>query len=140
MADVAATRSPTSGTMSWEAAVAGPLNTATCLWQDLDGLHVEPAPSAPPPTSILWACRADGWLVRARLDGSTALIAVHHPDESAVTGTTVPWSHADGRIAASHGRGPASQDGGVGATYQQIVVDGVDEGTGPITFLRPAQS
>lgn len=140
MADAAMTRTLAPGTMSWEAAVAGPLRTATCLWQDLDGLHVESAPPAPPAASILWAWRDDGWLIRARLDGGTALIAVHHPEESSNTGTTLPWSPADGRIAASNGRGPASQDGGVGAAYQQIVVDGIDDGTGPITFLRPVQS
>jgi hypothetical protein len=140
MAGAAMTKTLASGTMSWEAAVAGPLDAATCLWQDLDGLHVGPAPAASPPTSILWAWRDDGWLIRARLDGGTALIAVHHPGESANTGTTLPWAPGDGRVAASHGRGPASQDGGVGAVYQQIVVDGIDDGTGPVTFLRPAQS
>lgn len=31
------------------------LNGYTCLWQDLDGLHVTGPPQSAPPTSILWA-------------------------------------------------------------------------------------
>ena len=69
--------SPASGRMTWAQAVAGPLAEATCLWQDLDGLHVSVAPDVPPPTSILWGWRPDSWLVRARLDGDTAFVAVH---------------------------------------------------------------
>lgn len=124
--------------MNWQDAVLGPLATATCLWQDLDGLHVEPAPETPPPTSILWAWRDDGWLIRARLDADTALISVHYADPSGTDGATLPWSPGDLRIAASRGRGPASQDGGVGAAYRQIVVDGIEDETGPVTFMHPA--
>lgn len=31
------------------------LEDHTCLWQDLEGLHLAPAPTKPPLTSILWA-------------------------------------------------------------------------------------
>jgi len=127
--------SPSSGRMSWTEAVAGPLAGATCLWQDLDGLHVSPAPGAPPPTSILWGWRPDSWLVRARLDGDTAFVAVHDGKRLA---RTVPWSADDGRVAASRGRGPSADRGGVGAAYEQVVVDGTGDRAGPITFLRPA--
>ncbi len=119
---------PPSGRMSWTEAVAGPLAGATCLWQDLDSLHVSEAPETPPPTSILWAWRADSWLIRARLDGDTALVAVHNG-----TGLvrTVPWSASDGRVAASRGRGSSAD---LGAPCEQVVVDGA----GPITFLHLA--
>jgi hypothetical protein len=121
--------------MEWREALAGPLAEATCLWQDLDGLHVEPAPAGPPYTSILWAWRPDSWLVRVRLDGSTAFVAVH--DGTAGTATrTVPWAVGDLRVAASKGRRPT--DGGPGATYDQVVVDGIADGAGPVTFIRPA--
>lgn len=127
---------PPSGRMTWAEAVAGPLAGATCLWQDLDGLHVSPAPQSAPPTSILWAWRPDAWLVRARLDGGTAFVAVH--DGTGLT-RTVPWDAAgDLRVAASRGRGPLPDDGGAGAVYEQVVVDGIDDLTGPITFVRPA--
>jgi hypothetical protein len=133
---------PDSGQMQWSAAVAGPLAGATCLWQDLDGLHVEQAPADPPPASILWAWRPDNWLVRVRLDGNTAFVAVHD-GSGAVPAVTVPWdtgergSAGDGRIAASRGRGPERALGGVGAVYEQVVVDGITDRTGPVTFIRP---
>jgi hypothetical protein len=127
--------------MPWTDAVTGPLAGATCLWQDLDGLHVSAAPVTPPPTSILWAWRPDSWLVRARLDGDIAFVAVH--DGTGLV-RTVPWNTGDGRadgdlrVAASRDRGPAPALGGAGATYEQIVVDGTGDGVGPVTFLRPA--
>ena len=126
--------------MPWTDAVTGPLAGATCLWQDLDGLHVSAAPAAPPPTSILWAWRPGSWLVRARLDGDIAFVAVH--DGTGLV-RTVPWNTGDGRsdgdlrVAASRGRGPSPALGGAGATYEQIVVDGTGDGVGPVTFLRP---
>jgi hypothetical protein len=132
--------SPVPGKMAWRQALTGPLAGVTCLWQDLDGLHVEAAPDSPPPTSILWGWRDPAYLVRVRLDGQTAFIAVHDAsgtDAAASSGSqTLPWSTGDHRVAASHG--PAAQDGGVGAVYEQITVAGIGDGTGPITFLRPA--
>ena len=149
---------PASGRMTWVQAVSGPLAGATCLWQDLDGLHVEPAPAAPPPASLMWGWRGRAYLVRVRLDGDTAYVAVHSPvgppsaDEAGaarnVAGAaagggpggarrTLPWALNDGRVAASRGRGPAAQAGGVGAVYEQIVVDGIAGGAGPVTFVRP---
>jgi hypothetical protein len=127
--------------MPWADALTGPLAGATCLWQDLDGLHVAEAPDSPPPTSILWAWRPDSWLVRARLDGDIALVAVN---DGAGLVRTVPWDVGDGRspgdlrVAASRGRGPSPALGGTGAAYEQIVVDGTSDGVGPVTFLRPA--
>jgi hypothetical protein len=132
---------PACGRMTWAQALAGPLDGATCLWQDLDGLHVAAAPGTPPPTSILWAWRPDSWLVRVRLDGDTALIAVH---DGTGLARTVPWNAGDSdsggdlRVAAS--RGPSADLDGVGAAYEQVVVDGIDDGAGPITFLRPAST
>lgn len=128
---------PLDGRMSWADAVAGPLAGATCLWQDLDGLHVASAPDEPPRTSILWGWREDALLVRLRLDGDVAYVAVHQPDGHAVA--TVPWNvrpDGDGRVAAS--RGPSAALGGAGAGYEQIVVDGAEDGTGPVTFIRLA--
>jgi hypothetical protein len=123
--------------MTWAEAISGPLAGATCLWQDLDGLHVSAAPGSPPPTSILWGWRPDSWLVRARLDDGTVLVAVHDGGGAV---RTVPWSagEEDGRIAAS--RGPSREDGGVGAVYEQVVIDGIEEGCGPVTFIRPASA
>lgn len=126
---------PRDGRMSWAEAATGPLANAMCLWQDLDGLHVEAAPSAAPPTSILWGWRSDSLLVRLRLDGQTAYVAVHDPAVRAPV-KTLPWSPQDGRVAASVGRGPDRTADGTGASYEQVVLDaGVG---GPVTFVRPA--
>jgi hypothetical protein len=119
--------------MTWAEALAGPLAEATCLWQDLDGLHVEQAPSEPPPTSILYGWRGDSLLVRLRLDGDTAFVAVHDCAVQAPV-RTEPWSLADGRVAGAAGRGPDEAGGGTGARYEQVVVDG----DAPVTFVRPA--
>ena len=134
---------PLSGKMPWAQALAGPLDGVTCHWQDLDGLHVESAPVDPPPTSVLWGWRGDSYLVRARIGGGTAFVAVQDAPGTASAGLdgspALPWAAGDDRIAASHGRGPAAQAGGVGATYEQIVIDGIGDGAGPVTFLRPAR-
>jgi hypothetical protein len=133
------------GKMPWAQAVQGPLADVTCLWQDLDGLHVEPAPQAAPPTSVLWGWRpGTGYLVRLRLDGDTAYVAAHEtstigPRENQGLKPTLPWSLDDGRIAASQSRGPSPAGGGVGATYEQIAIEDVTDAAVPITFFRPAQ-
>jgi hypothetical protein len=66
----------------------GIVDSATCLWQDLDGVHVAPAPEEPPPTSILWAWSdqrgADGvpeQLWRARIEGDTVFVAQPRVDD-----------------------------------------------------------
>jgi len=129
--------------MTWAEAAGGPLAGVTCLWQDLDGLHIEGAPESAPPTSLLWGWRGETYLVRARLDGGTAFVAVHAPGDDTLPGApaarVLPWGSEDGRVAAHHGRGPSAQAGGLGAAYEQIVVDGIADGAGPITFLRPAR-
>lgn len=130
-----------AGRMPWADAVAGPLRGATCLWQDLDGLHVEAAPEHVPPTSILWGWVDGVRLVRARLDGGMAFVAVlDYAGSGEPPGAvrTLPWSAGDGRVEANRGRGPDRGGGGVGAAYEQIVVDGIGDGTGPVTFIRPA--
>lgn len=119
--------------MTWAEAVAGPLAGATCLWQDLDGLHVASAPTAPPPTSILHAWHPGSLLVRVRLDGATAYVAVHDPAARAPV-RTEPWAPDDGRVAGSAGRGPDGAGGGTGARYEQVVIDE----DAPVTFVRPA--
>ena len=137
----------TGGRMTWEQAVTGPLVGATCLWQDLDGLHLAPAPGSSPPTSILWGWRADDTLIRMRLDGEAVYVAMYEANPAELT-TTVPWrvpedtdggpgSRGDLRVAANRGRGPTATQHGAGARYEQIVIEGIDEGTGPLTFLRP---
>ena len=128
----------------WATVVAGQLSEATCLWQDLDGLHVEAAPSLVPATSILWGWRTDGSLLRVRLDGDRAFVFELSAAAVEAAGgavPTVPWDvrpggRGDARVAGV--RGPGLESGGAGAVYEQVTIDGISEGTGPVTFLRPA--
>jgi hypothetical protein len=130
----------TGGQMTWSEALAGPLNDATCLWQDLDGLHAEPPPPEAPPTSILWGWRDDA-LIRVRLDGKDAFIAVVSSAQAGVR--TVPWDlrpypDGDGRVAGI--RGPAVTSGAMHGAFEQVIVAGPGDATGPITFVRPASN
>jgi hypothetical protein len=50
--------------------VTGHLAGAARLWQDLDRLHIEPAPARAPLTTIVWGWRDDA-LIRVRLDADT---------------------------------------------------------------------
>jgi hypothetical protein len=123
--------------MTWAAAVAGPLAGTTCLWQDLDGLHVEPPPSEGPVTSILWGWRDDA-LVRVRLDGESAFVAVVTTALGGVS--AVQWDlrpGGDGRVAGV--RGPAVESGAIHGAFEQVIVTGSGDATGPITFVRPAR-
>jgi hypothetical protein len=128
---------PECGRMTWAEAAAGPLAGATCLWQDLDGLHVAAAPATPPATSILWGWHGRSRLIRVRLDGDATLVAVFQPDGSAAV-RTVPWDArpgGDGRVAGV--RGPAAEANVVGVAWEQVA-DGDGQGAGPVTFIRPA--
>jgi hypothetical protein len=137
---------PDSWGTSWDSVVEGQLAGATCLWQDLDGLHVSAAPAAAPPTSIMWGWRPDGTLLRIRLDGRLAFVAELDPATAADAANavrTVPLDvrageNGDSRVAGV--RGPRPEDGGAGAVYEQVVIDGIADGVGPVTFLRPAPS
>ena len=50
------------------------LGGAPAAWADYEGFHIQPAPSDPPPYTHLWAW-TDHWLIRARIDGDTAITA-----------------------------------------------------------------
>jgi hypothetical protein len=157
------------GRMTWAAAVSGPLAGCTCLWQDLDGLHVEPPPPDAPPTSILWGWRGESVLARVRLDGDTAYVAVLDvavldvavldvavldvagggADPAAPAGAdagavvTVPWALDDGRVAAAvtaASAGRGPAPGNGGVGAEYEQVIVGGTGTGPVTFVRPARA
>jgi hypothetical protein len=118
--------------MPWPRLVAEALDGYTCLWQDLDGLHVEAPPPDPPPTSILWAWAADGAMARVRLDGGRGYVATCPADVS--TTEVLPWATDDGRVHAV--RKAITSSAGLELRLEQYVDDGLDTGAGPITFLR----
>ena len=102
----------------------------TCLWQDLDGFHVEPTPSAPPLTSILWAWGTDR-LARVRLDGTTAFVAICPADTPGVR--AIGWDPNDGRV---HAFRPAPGCPGLDRlVLDEVFIDG-EATRGGVTFLR----
>jgi hypothetical protein len=125
----------TGGTLSWDETVTTALPGWTCLWQDLDGLHVAAPPTTAPPTSILWAWADDGTMARLRLDGDTAHVAICPADTPGVI--VQPWTDTDGRVRAA--RFAADTTTRLDLSLEQVIVDGADSHAGPVTFLRPAR-
>jgi hypothetical protein len=118
---------------TWALATSTELVGATCLWQDLDGLHVAAPPPEPPPTSILWAW-TDHTLFRLRLDDTTVHLA-RCPASTPAT-ATIPWNAtADSRVAA-YRPAPGTGRDGLGTTYLEVTID--TGPAGPVTFIRPA--
>jgi hypothetical protein len=48
------------------------LGGASAAWADYAGFHIRPAPPEPPPYTHIWAWTSR-WLIRARIDGDTAI-------------------------------------------------------------------
>jgi hypothetical protein len=124
------------GLTTWEQAVAGPLAAATCLWQDLDGLHVQAPPATPPPTSILWAWTSDATLLRARLDGDTVYLARWRGEPAGAV--VQPWPSDDARVGA-YRPADATAATALAERYVQVIVyPDTDDTAGPLAFIRPA--
>lgn len=127
-------------TLTWEQALTTLLDGKDCLWQDLDGLHIEPAPAHAPPTSILWAwstgaAPAQTEMVRLRLDpGQDGVTRVYAATATGGPGTALAAYKDDGRTAAYR---PASAGA---ATLQALGVVAVTEqvapGRTPVMFIR----
>ncbi|MGW0359274.1 hypothetical protein ACWDXV_34225 [Nocardia nova] len=99
---------------------------ATCLWQDLDGLHREPAPAAIPLTSILWAWwnRADGRTARLRLDSGRVYLAIETWPNDPIS--TIAWGADDDRPKSFRAAGNA-------VVTEQFDIAIIDH----LTFIRP---
>jgi len=123
------------GRMTWTDALAGPLTGTTCLWTDLDGVHVAPPPAAAPPTSILWAWTRTH-LVRIRLDGQDTYVAARQAPPSTDLVTALPWPVDDGRVRQLR----AAPDTNLADLRQMRwnqLLDNGDHQSGAITFLQP---
>lgn len=60
------------GRLSWDQFRAL-IDDLPAAWADYDGFHISPAPpNDPPPYSHLWAW-TNRWLIRARIEGATAI-------------------------------------------------------------------
>jgi hypothetical protein len=61
------------GRLTWDQLLAT-VGSAQAAWADYEGFHINQAPPEPPPYTHLWAWTSQ-WLIRARIDGDTAVTA-----------------------------------------------------------------
>lgn len=109
-------------------------------WADYDGFHIGRPPETAPPYTHLWAWSAQ-WLLRARVDGERAIVAVLQTDREAPSGLT-PLESYDVRCIRRQCRtwpGGEQRVGPLAATVTDRPVElwQVD-GERPVTFVRPA--
>lgn len=115
---------------AWNEARAA-LEGATCMWQDLDGLHCATAPATAPPTSIVWAWwpYPSDKVARLRIDEDIVYLAeAAWPSGST---PTIPWGADDRRVAQYRSAPDTSIT--VTARFATAVVDG-------LTFVRPVDA
>jgi hypothetical protein len=62
------------GRMAWPELYRA-VSPCEAAWADYDGFHIGQIPDTPPPYSHLWAW-SQRWLLRARVDGAHAIVAV----------------------------------------------------------------
>jgi hypothetical protein len=101
------------GALPWTTLSAG-LAGIPAAWADYGGFHLAAAPDEPPPYTHLWAWTPD-WLLRARIDGATAITgALLLTPGSSPLGrapvdtwpvtyqrlTSRTWTRADSRVSA----------------------------------------
>jgi hypothetical protein len=113
------------------------IDDAPAAWADYDGFHIGPAPSQPPPYTHLWAW-TPGWLLRARIDGAHAIVAILQIGDASPSGL-IPRSSEQVRYTrrSSH-TWPASENR-VGRLGPDVADRNVDlyelGGEFPVTFI-----
>ena len=86
------------GRITWDQ-LTSMLTGAHAAWADYAGFHIGEAPAEPPPYTHLWAW-SSRWILRARIDGDTAITGVlaldgePHPAPPALSRQTVHYQHA----------------------------------------------
>lgn len=134
--------------MAWSEVVASFVDATgaplECLWQDLDGVHIEPVPDHAPPTSIMWAWPAPGSsselqpeaLRRVRIDGQIAYVATPRSGGQRVT---LPWGGLD-QIAQLRVASAQTADQVRAQVFAEYVEDGTTGGESPVTFFYRTES
>ncbi|MBT8225759.1 MAG: hypothetical protein HKP61_22375 [Dactylosporangium sp.] len=126
------------GRVSWADLVAA-LTGATAAWADYDGFHIGDPPAAAPPYTHLWGW-ADGWMLRARLDGDHAIVATLHLDNTAPSGITSRTPGERLSVTRTRSRTWPSTEHRVGKLNGEVadrpVVLYQLDGDRPVTFVR----
>lgn len=130
------------GRATWHDLATALLGADGAAWADYDGFHIGAPPASAPPYTHLWAWGA-GWLLRARLDGETAIVGVlrtdtttagpPHPDLPPVAAEPISYTvrHAHTWPAMEKRVGPL--DPAVTDRPADLYQVG---GTHPVTFVR----
>lgn len=127
------------GRLPWTDLLAA-VDAAPAAWADYDGFHIGHCPDQPPPYTHLWAWTAN-WLLRARIDGGQAIVAVLQIGELDLKRLTPRWSQPTG-YELRHSHTWAGTDKRVGRLAPHVADRSVDlyevGGKSPITFVRLA--
>lgn len=125
---------------SWQE-VREHLGAVECMWQDLDGFHLEALPDQLPHTSILWAwSNTKGLTVayRLRLDDKVVYLAsIEVPSES---GECLSVWGGRGEVAAAHDHAAEMGAPDPTALALRYVTDDPPGGAVPIPFYWRAES
>ncbi len=106
----------------------------TCVWLDLDGLHVGAPPRETPIATHIWGW-SNGHYARARLDTDAAYLGVLHE---------TPPPSAAGEPVTVHPRAAVMRSAATGETapqeFNELAVELLEiPGPHPVTFVRARQ-
>jgi hypothetical protein len=125
------------GRLAWPRLAATLHAAHGVAWADYHGFHIGTAPAEPPPYSHLWAWTA-GWLLRARLDGTQAIVGGLQLDAVGPGLTVVESWDVQCEVRTAHNWSAAAKRVGplgpevAGRTVELYEVPGER----PITFVR----
>ncbi len=125
------------GRVQW-ADVVATLGPTPAAWADYDGFHLAPAPRQPPPYTHLWAW-APEWLLRARIDGPHAIVAVLQTGSHAPDGLTPRRSEPSVPFVRRISRTWPAKERRIGPLTSGVTDRAVElyevRGQAPVTFI-----
>ncbi|GLI00902.1 hypothetical protein [Phytohabitans aurantiacus] len=125
------------GRLPWTDLTAA-LSGVSTAWADYDGFHIGACPAKAPPYTHLWAW-ADGWLLRARIDGTCAIAGILETGGSAPAGLIALRSEPVRYLTRAAHTWPTTEKR-VGRLSPEVAGQHVTlyevDGEHPLTFVR----
>ncbi|BCB74577.1 hypothetical protein GCM10022251_82270 [Phytohabitans flavus] len=125
------------GRLPWPT-LAAALRAVPTAWADYHGFHIGACPDQAPPYTHLWAW-TDAWLLRARIDGPSAIVGALEIGPAAPTGLTALHAEQVRYVTRTAHTWPAGEKR-VGPLPAQVADQQVTlyevGGPHPITFVR----
>jgi hypothetical protein len=126
------------GRMAWPDLYRAASSCDAAAWADYDGFHIGRLPDIPPPYTHLWAW-AEQWLLRARVDGAHAIVAVLAFGE-AIPDRITPVSAWPVQCTTRYARTWPAHEKRVGEIPAAVSDRAVEiwqvDGDRPVTFVR----